>query len=45
MKAKKKLTAEQLKTAAIDAVKAHFRPSVQMIKQRIEGLVESVSDR
>ncbi|KZT35448.1 Cullin-domain-containing protein [Sistotremastrum suecicum HHB10207 ss-3] len=40
MKAKKSLPAEKLKTETIDAVKAHFRPSVTMIKQRIENLVE-----
>lgn len=41
MKAKKQLTYEQLKTATIDAVKSHFTPQVDMIKKRIDSLVES----
>ncbi|KAF9012551.1 Cullin family-domain-containing protein [Cyathus striatus] len=41
MKAKKELTYEQLKAATIDAVKNHFVPSVDVIKKRIDSLVES----
>ncbi|KAH7925704.1 Cullin-4B [Leucogyrophana mollusca] len=40
MKAKKELAYEQLKTLTIDAVKSHFVPEVNVIKQRIAGLVE-----
>lgn len=40
MKAKKELHNEALKTATIDAVKNHFVPNVNMIKDRIDELVE-----
>jgi cullin-4 len=40
MKAKKEMTYEQLKAATIDAVKGHFVPQVDAIKQRIDSLVE-----
>ncbi|KAH8101424.1 Cullin-domain-containing protein [Cristinia sonorae] len=40
MKAKKELHNEQLKTATIEAVKNHFVPNVNMIKERIDELVE-----
>ncbi|KAF8139806.1 Cullin-4B [Boletus edulis] len=40
MKAKKELTYETLKTQTIEAVKNHFVPEVNVIKQRIVGLVE-----
>lgn len=40
MKAKKELTHEALKTQTIDAVKNHFVPEVNVIKQRIDGLVD-----
>ncbi|KAI5992563.1 Cullin family-domain-containing protein [Pisolithus marmoratus] len=40
MKAKKELTYEQLKTQTIESVKSHFVPEVNVIKQRIAGLVE-----
>lgn len=40
MKAKKELTYEALKAQTIDAVKNHFVPEVNVIKQRIVGLVE-----
>ncbi|CAL1696829.1 unnamed protein product [Somion occarium] len=40
MKAKKELHNEQLKTGIIDAVKSHFVPSVQLIKERIDAMVE-----
>lgn len=40
MKGKKELSYEQLKVATIDAVKDHFSPQVEMIKQRIDNLVE-----
>ena len=43
MKAKKQLKAEQLKTYIIEAVQAHFKPSIQLIKQRIEGMLDQVS--
>lgn len=41
MKARKEMTYEQLKTATIDAVKRHFVPQVDIIKKRIDSLVES----
>ena len=40
MKARKELKNEELKTATIDAVKNHFVPDVEMIKQRIGELVD-----
>jgi cullin-4 len=40
MKANKTMTYEKLKTATIDAVKNHFVPQVEVIKQRIDTLVE-----
>lgn len=40
MKAKKELSYEQLKVAAIDAVKNHFVPTVELIKKTIDSLVE-----
>ena len=40
MKAKKEMTYEQLKAATIDEVKKHFVPQVEMIKKRIEYLVD-----
>jgi len=40
MKGKKEMTFEQLKFATIDAVKAHFNPQVDIIKKRIDALVE-----
>jgi len=40
MKAKKELNYEALKTQTIEAVKSHFVPEVNVIKQRIVGLVE-----
>lgn len=40
MKSKKELHMEHLKTGIIDAVKSHFVPSVQLIKERIEAMVE-----
>ncbi|KAI6018883.1 Cullin family-domain-containing protein [Pisolithus marmoratus] len=40
MKAKKELTYEQLKTQTVESVKSHFVPEVNVIKQRIAGLVE-----
>lgn len=40
MKAKKELTYEALKAQTIDAVKNHFMPEVNVIKQRVDGLVE-----
>ncbi|KAF6758848.1 Cullin-4B [Ephemerocybe angulata] len=41
MKGKKEMTFEQLKVATIDAVKNHFAPSVNSIKERIDVLVET----
>ncbi|TFK38770.1 Cullin-4B [Crucibulum laeve] len=41
MKAKKEMGYEQLKAATIDAVKNHFVPQVDIIKKRIDSLVES----
>lgn len=41
MKANKTMTYEKLKTATIDAVKNHFVPQVEDIKQRVDSLVES----
>ncbi|KAG5638979.1 hypothetical protein H0H81_008199 [Sphagnurus paluster] len=41
MKARKELSYEQLKAATIDAVKNHFVPAVDVIKKRIDALVES----
>lgn len=41
MKANKTMTYEKLKNATIDAVKNHFVPQVDTIKQRIDSLVES----
>lgn len=40
MKARKELSYEQLKAATIDAVKNHFVPAVDVIKKRIDALVE-----
>lgn len=40
MKAKKELNYEALKAQTIEAVKNHFVPEVNVIKQRIDGLVE-----
>lgn len=40
MKSKKEMHNEQLKAATIDAVKNHFVPNVNMIKDRIDELVE-----
>jgi len=40
MKAKKELTYEALKAQTIEAVKSHFVPDVNVIKQRIGGLVD-----
>ncbi|KAI0041999.1 Cullin-domain-containing protein [Auriscalpium vulgare] len=40
MKARKKLTYEQIKTETIAAVKNHFVPEVVSIKQRVDSLVE-----
>jgi cullin-4 len=39
MKGKKKMLYETLKTETINAVKAHFAPSVAMIKKQIDSLV------
>jgi cullin-4 len=41
MKSRKEMTYEQLKIAAIDAVKNHFVPEIDAIKLRIQALVES----
>lgn len=41
MKAKKELPYEQLKMLTIDAMKNHFKPPVEVIKQRIDYLVEN----
>jgi cullin-4 len=43
MKARKTMGQEQLKEAVIDAVKAHFKPTVASIKERIDKLIENVS--
>lgn len=40
MKGKKELHMEHLKTAIIEAVKGHFVPSVQLIKERIDAMTE-----
>ena len=40
MKARKEMAYEQLKAATIDAVKSHFVPQVDIIKRRIDSLVE-----
>ncbi|KAJ3547369.1 hypothetical protein NMY22_g1674 [Coprinellus aureogranulatus] len=40
MKGKKEMSYEKLKAATIDAVKNHFVPSVDVIKKRIDSLVE-----
>lgn len=40
MKARKELPYAQLSMATIDAVKSHFVPAVDMIKARIDSLVE-----
>ena len=40
MKAKKELHMEHLKTETIEGVKKHFIPSVSLIKDRIDALVE-----
>ena len=40
MKAKKELHLEHLKTETIAGVKKHFIPSVTLIKDRIDALVE-----
>ncbi|KAI0059900.1 Cullin-4B [Artomyces pyxidatus] len=40
MKARKRMTYEQIKTETIDAVKKHFVPDVSSIKQRVDSLVE-----
>lgn len=41
MKARKEMTYEHLKTAVIEAVKSHFIPQVDVIKKRIDHLVEA----
>ena len=41
MKARKEMTYEHLKAATIDAVKNHFVPQVDIIKRRIDVLVEA----
>ncbi|KAF5364006.1 hypothetical protein D9756_000828 [Leucocoprinus leucothites] len=41
MKANKTMMYEKLKTATIDAVKNHFVPQVDVIKQRVDALVET----
>ena len=41
MKAKKEMTYEQLKAATIDAVKNHFSPQVEVIKSRIDSLLQA----
>lgn len=41
MKARKTMGQEQLKEATIDAVKAHFKPTVALIKLRIDKLIEN----
>ncbi|KAF8168514.1 Cullin family-domain-containing protein [Crassisporium funariophilum] len=41
MKARKEMNYEHLKAATIDAVKSHFVPQVDMIKRRIDALVET----
>jgi len=41
MKGRKTMGQEQLKEAVIDAVKAHFKPTVAMIKDRIDKLIEN----
>ena len=41
MKAKKEMAYEQLKVATILAVKSHFVPQVDVIKKRIDSLVEN----
>jgi len=41
MKAKKKLTFEQIKTEVIVAVKQRFLPEIKHIKQRVDYLVEN----
>jgi cullin 4 len=40
MKARKKLTYEEIKTQTIEAVRKHFAPEVSSIKQRVDSLVE-----
>lgn len=40
MKGKRQLSYEKLKTEVIDAVRKHFVPSVDLIKKRIESLLE-----
>ena len=41
MKARKEMVYEHLKAATIHAVKSHFVPQVDMIKRRIDSLVEA----
>ena len=41
MKARKEMTYEHLKLATIDAMKSHFVPQVDIIKKRIDVLVEA----
>jgi cullin-4 len=41
MKAKKKLTFEQIKAEVIVAVKRRFVPEIKHIKQRVDYLVEN----
>lgn len=41
MKAKRKLTFEQIKSEVIVAVKKRFVPEIKHIKQRVDCLVES----
>ena len=41
MKARKEMTYEHLKAATIDAMKSHFVPQVDIIKKRIDVLVEA----
>lgn len=41
MKARKEMTYEHLKAATIDSMKSHFVPQVDIIKKRIDVLVEA----
>jgi cullin-4 len=41
MKARKEMSYEHLKAATIDAMKSHFVPQVDVIKKRIDVLVEA----
>lgn len=40
MKGRKEMKIEELTAETINSVKSHFVPDVQVIKQRIEALVE-----